>query len=67
MKINDKLIKVAITFENLNHEYDTLKKDIPFLNLKDLIENKNPYFDMSYFKEYKDSNIFINTNELHTY
>ena len=57
MKINDKLIKIAITFENLNHEYDTLKKDISFLNLKDLIENKNPYFDMSYFDEY----------ELHTY
>lgn len=64
MKINDKLIKVAITFENLNHEYETLKKDIPFENLKNLIENKNPYFDMSYFDEYKDSNIFINTNKL---
>lgn len=64
MKIDNKPIKVSITFENLDHEYETLKNDIPFENLKNLIENKNPYFDMSYFDEYKDSNIFINTNKI---
>lgn len=64
MKINDKPIKVSITFENLDHEYETLKNNIPFVDLKNLIENKNPYFDMSYFDEYENSNIFINANKI---
>lgn len=64
MKIEDKFIKVSITFENYYHTYETLEDNIPFVNLKDLIENKNLYFDISYFDEYKNSNIFINTNKI---